>query len=360
MSLGCSKTRCKVPAETPTICPKTAKSRKRRKIWFAFVTAMASTAVGLVVSEIVVRLVCGVPLPEGWPPEQTQPDVSRGWALVPNTVGYTYTFQVNINSLGLRERELSPKGPKESRILVLGDSLVFGQGIADCDTIPALMEQILNVSVHDKETTYRVVNAGLRAYSTNQELALLRQLGETIRPDVVVLVWYWNDIYEASIEEIFASRSVKAKRMLSSAPPWEWHLRELTRRSALAMLVHDVWYHRQPPFADSPVVIASLGRLENYLDEFISLAEKGEFKFVMALAPNPSAVSGSHPCETHAARIKALAELRDIPVTNLLDPLRQLYLKAGRLPIIPYDGHYNADGNRAMAESMAKMVLSTE
>jgi hypothetical protein len=40
----------------------------------------------------------------------------------------------------------------------------------------------------------RAINGGLRGYATIHELALLRELGPAIRPDLVVLLWYTNDL----------------------------------------------------------------------------------------------------------------------------------------------------------------------
>jgi len=334
---------------------KTAKSKKRRQKWFALTAVLLSTSVGLILGEAIVRLICGVPLPLGWPPEQRQGNVVRGSALVPNSEYWLY-YPIKINGIGLRERELTSKGPNECRILLLGDSMVFGQGVDDRGTISALTEQVLNASVNNGGMRYRVVNGGIRGYSTNQELGLLREIGGAIQPDVVVLVWYWNDIAEADIEKQYADLSGRPKRELPSTPPWQWRIRELARRSAFLMLAHDALRFRDADSFDSSQIEGSLERLEDYLDEFLVLADEREFKFAIAIVPPPSALGNTHPFGTHAARIETRAESRAIPVVNLLEPLEELYSDTGRLPIIPYDGHYNSDGNRAMAEIMANFL----
>ena len=72
-------------------------------------------------------------------------DAPLGVRLSPNVErtmrrgGLTYT--VRTNSLGFRGREPAPRGAAEHRILFLGDSMVFGHGLGEEDTLPYLVEQ---------------------------------------------------------------------------------------------------------------------------------------------------------------------------------------------------------------------------
>ena len=93
------------------------------------------------------------------------------------------------NSHGQRDVERSVIRPAgvESRILVLGASVVEGVGIRELDdTIPRRLEARLGPG-------FEVLNFGVSAYCTRAKVELLRVKGLPFRPDVVVLVVTRND-----------------------------------------------------------------------------------------------------------------------------------------------------------------------
>src|SRR4030095_7046576 len=79
-----------------------------------------------------------------------------------------FTERRQINSAGLRGEEVRPDGTFDKRILVLGDSLVFGHGVGDADSFPARLETVL------REQTQRVevLNGGVPGYGTDQSYQL--------------------------------------------------------------------------------------------------------------------------------------------------------------------------------------------
>lgn len=98
-----------------------------------------------------------------------------------------------VNSIGLRGPEIpTPKPTGESRILWLGDSIVFGIGVDYENTIPANVERMANENTRvDK---YCVVNMGVPSYNTEQELIQLETVGLGLQPDAVMLLFALNDI----------------------------------------------------------------------------------------------------------------------------------------------------------------------
>jgi hypothetical protein len=115
-------------------------------------------------------------------------DQELGWFPVPNS---TSTFSgirsrvttIRDNSLGLRDIE--PDDGAKPTILVLGDSFVWGYAVE--------AEERLTEFVRQRRPDYRVVNAGVAGYGTDQAYLLLRRLWERIKPDIVVLVTFYND-----------------------------------------------------------------------------------------------------------------------------------------------------------------------
>jgi len=107
--------------------------------------------------------------------------------------GTTYGKPVYRNIDHFRDRDfVIPKPENTQRILVLGDSFTWGIGLDVNDTIPKLMEKTLNAQL----TTSRVevINAAIPGFNTVKQLRLLKNRGLKYEPDIIVLIYYLNDI----------------------------------------------------------------------------------------------------------------------------------------------------------------------
>jgi len=93
---------------------------------------------------------------------------------------------------GFRGREYPVEKPKGTfRILVIGDSLVYGQGVAPTESVPAQMERLLNHSRGDQ--FYHVLNISKCGYGMADYLPLFTEVAEGFKPDAVVLSMCHND-----------------------------------------------------------------------------------------------------------------------------------------------------------------------
>jgi len=103
---------------------------------------------------------------------------------------------VSINAHGTRgpARPLD-RGEDVARVVVLGDSVAFGQEIPYSDTLGARVETLLG---ERGARRWEVWNLAFPGYNTVQSAAALGGLGARLAPDVVVLVWVTNDA--ASLE----------------------------------------------------------------------------------------------------------------------------------------------------------------
>lgn len=128
-------------------------------------------------------------------------DRTKGWFHAPGSHGRAFlggpdAGRVRINALGLRGPEVTRvRPPGTRRVLVLGDSYVFGVGVDEEHLFTTCLERRLSRDGARVE----VVNAGVSGYSTDQQLLLLQELGPQLRPDVVVLVMCDND-FEGNCE----------------------------------------------------------------------------------------------------------------------------------------------------------------
>lgn len=314
--------------------------------------------VGLFACELLVRVSIGVPLVERTPLLRVQANPQRGWEMVPGEAHYTYLERVEINSLGLRGPEVPlEKEPGEVRVLVLGDSLTYGQGVGERDTVPARLEQRLREL--EPNRPWRVINAGHRGYSMRQSLGLLAELGERIAPDVVLFLWYWNDLDPVDVARIHRRLSETGPVTLDIGAPFEgwaalrWHGRQLLRRSALLMYLHELRKLGAgppgPEYAEQ-----GFARLERELDEFAARCAALSARPLFGIVPDVGSLLRPHWTDALVAGASERAAARGLPLIELAPALAPLLAHTGRPPILVFDGHYDPTGNRALAEALVE------
>ena len=113
-----------------------------------------------------------------YPEETRQPvvfDAELGWFHAPNMVT---ARGIRTNSLGLRDIEVSPT--TKPTMLFVGDSFVYGNGVKDGERFTDVLRP--------KLPNFRIVNAGVAAYGTDQQFLLLQRLWPKLEPSVVVLI----------------------------------------------------------------------------------------------------------------------------------------------------------------------------
>ena len=96
------------------------------------------------------------------------------------------------NSLGIRDREISLlKSSNVIRILALGDSYIWGEGLHENELITSKIEKHLD-SVYTQ--TVEVINSGIGAFNTRDEYSQLVRLFPVYKPDIVILFFFTNDL----------------------------------------------------------------------------------------------------------------------------------------------------------------------
>jgi hypothetical protein len=105
---------------------------------------------------------------------------------VPGGRGKIVGVDTQINSLGFRGPELPARKPAGAwRAAVLGDSVVFGQGVREEDTLPAQLQRRLSAR---SSRPVEVINAGVRGYNLAHYRILLEARLLALDPDLLVLV----------------------------------------------------------------------------------------------------------------------------------------------------------------------------
>jgi lysophospholipase L1-like esterase len=102
-----------------------------------------------------------------------------------NRINFSHQFQgtiVSINKNGLRDKYTPYENKNHrKRILVLGDSIVWGYGVNDGETFSDFLES--------KFSDTDVINMSITGYGTGEEMMLLQYEGLRYNPDMVILVF---------------------------------------------------------------------------------------------------------------------------------------------------------------------------
>jgi lysophospholipase L1-like esterase len=342
-----------------------APARPKRRWRTRVLALVVSTFLALLLAEVAVRALVGTPLAERLPILRVRANPHRGWEMMPSEEHYTYQHRVHVNALGLRGSEIGAKAQGERRVLCLGDSLIYGQGVADDETLPAQLEALLEADAASG-ASWSAVNGGLRAYGTSQELGLLEELGPRIEPDFVVLFWFWNDIVERPIPETCARYEASGpvafdtNEVMQGWAVWKWRALQLARRSALVMYTWDQVRLRRASFYSRDVIDSGLSHLETALPRFRALCEKIAARPIVAVIPDHGTLEGPHPSSAISARAIELARAAGLAVIDLSPALEALSTSKTEELTIPFDGHYTAAANRAMATRVAETLREME
>lgn len=320
-----------------------------------------SLLVGFSVLELSLRALYDPPVVFVYPQESYDIDPEMGYMLRPMQTAFTHDRPVRTNSLGLRDRQIAPDPtPGTLRVLALGDSQTFGNGLAASDTWPKQLEHMLNETVPNR---WEVINAGVAGTDTWQHEILLQRLLKAMNTHVVVLALFVNDVVPRS-----NPRSVQASEQTNT---WKKRVAYLLKRSAVVTVTYNrllpVWYawqYRQGRSTEDAVLSGSYDeraergwrQVDQSLRVMKELCRAREIAFLMAILPRRDQVSGDRSWRAYNDRARAIAEAHGIRVVDLLTSLSGAYRVKGDSLFITWDGHNSGAANHVIAKRLSTIL----
>jgi hypothetical protein len=168
---------------------KPARKTTKRAAGLKLIMAAASLGVSLLVAEMLYRSslraggFAGTATPDQY--QFYRYDSLLGWANAPGQTGTfkrpEFNYPIEINTHGMRQHELPKLKPaRTKRIAVLGDSFIWGIGVADDDRLTELIENRLQST--------QVLNFGVSGYAPIQYHLMVPRV-MALDPDIIVLVF---------------------------------------------------------------------------------------------------------------------------------------------------------------------------
>jgi len=322
-----------------------------------------------------------------YPPSST---LAMRWGAIP--------YEVRTNALGFRGKEIELAVPSgRTRILAIGDSVTDGFFADNDATYPAQLQSFLRNKGRDVE----VINAARGGGSIDKEYAILKEHGFPLRPDVVVLTFVTNDIFdirERSLDNLLTRdlhprAQTFSNRLLTETALGEWvtdralRMRFRTYRAAEYPSAaggaeakdsrYDLWggdrfeenvrsFRQLTKNMDGMILgetfsVEVQGIIEKYLailEQMRKDCEERKARLVFVYFPAYSQVYD--PSASLAIRdlFQKECAARSIDFIDLTEPFRRE--GAGKaLHLAPVDYHPNPEGNRLMARTIGARLLTT-
>lgn len=279
-------------------------------------------------------------------------DEKRGFRLAPNLRGITFNgAPLSTNSLGFRgaTEYPVPKPTLPTRVLALGDSFTFGEGVTDAETWPAQLQGLL--------PGIEVANLGAPAYAHDQMLYALQDQGVAVEPDVVILGFYLYDKWRDELtfycgEKPRFSRLHGDWRVENQPIPKPWEVYDAHRRLPLVYAVPRVLIETflQAPLTDK----SGDERATEIIRQIRALTESKGARFVLVNLPEgpserPSSSGFFHGfcAQTGTECVDTAPLFGEVGGTDDVAALRAKFQ-------LPNDIHYSPEGYGVVGEALRR------
>ena len=264
----------------------------------------------------------------------------------PNSQAFLMGVDVKINALVFRDREISvQKSAGTFRILALGDSTTFGWGVPFGQTYAKILEKSLNENPPSpKWSQYEVINTGIGNYNTAQEVALFKERGLPLNPDLVIIGWYINDA------EPTPKPSDNWLMYHSYAAVWIASNCDSLLRNVGARVTYKDYYNglyeaSQPGWLKSQAAFGELA----------ALCRQRKIPLHIVLIPELHTLAGNYEFKHLDDLIRDVGKKNDVPVLDLIDAF-----PAGGDPkqfwASPEDDHPNGAANVLMGDKISETL----
>lgn len=335
-------------------------SRTRERLG-TLALVLGSVGVSLALAEGVARWTWREPPPPAPPPRaapgEALPELGPTDLVRPNVRGLYGGVVVETNRWGFRGPDVPRRKPPGAfRIVLVGDSIAMGQGVAYEDTYGARVERALRRDGHRVE----VLNLGASGLDAGQIVERLKKVGAPLGPDLVVYGFTLNDIegpfYRDDREAARAWAAERRARRQASArsPSYLWRVLEPRLASLRELLapppgsyvhtLNDNYFHNPAAWSALESVFQDLARGQRAMGACVHVLIHPRLHFLHRL----------HPFRRHYAAVAAAVRARGLTATVAFPHF--LGEDAPSLWVSPTDPHPNARGHALLAEALLEGI----
>jgi hypothetical protein len=277
-------------------------------------------------------------------PDKFQGDESIGYRLWPSrrTVldgmrrGESSSIPLVSNSDGFRSSREFDEPDERLRILVIGDSFVFGLGVHEKDRVTEQLEAM--------EPGWRVDNMGMAGWGVDLMIRALEKFGPKVKPDVVVLAIYADDFlrllpYFAGMGYPLPKFELSGSELVTVPFPYP---NPLERLRVVQWFYQRRWNRHHNLYNRNRYDLHTA-----LLDRYLKDATTMDFRPVVTFFP----VRGGGEEENQDRRrfLQDWTSQKKVPYIDLTDVFHEI---DDNKTFLPGDIHWNAAGHRLAAEQL--------
>lgn len=335
------------------------------------------------------RLVAAVDPQEvqGWGERPSlEPSEEFGWRLKPGVVTRlrweSYDYRVTAGANGFPAPAYpAARAPGGLRILTVGDAFTSAEGVDTDKSWPRLLERAL-AEAPGRQGPVEVANFGITGYGPAQDAAVIRRFAPELRPDLVVVGFFVNDILDIDQDDEAFRDSIGFGKVEPDSLPTLLRLEQLRQwmRLRLEGLIEE-WVQGRPSshgyllgnFAALEVGAADeprrLAAVEARLREIGEAARRSGAEVLLMVIPASVQVCGPRDLAYYPRHVDLADRARFDPEApqRIADDLARrlgfgLYdLRADlrAMPVCPYQRrnmHFTEAGHRRVAELLAQRL----
>ncbi|GAK57009.1 hypothetical protein U27_03973 [Candidatus Vecturithrix granuli] len=247
-----------------------------------------------------------------------------------------------------------------TRIMIVGDSLTFGDGVKATETYPYQLKEKLHSRLDGQ---FQVVNLGIMELNTDQQALILTRsnpyFGEPVLkldPDLVILTFSVDDI---------EGRPDSRERPEINLLPRDVH-QFLSDRSRLYLLLHRTFNDALSSTGIRPSYSAYLQRLyrehspkwqefQQSLNLFMDTVQQAQKPMLLVIFPALEHLDETHPFLDLYAHVKDLASAKGVEVLNLFPAFYGKDASALRVSLL--NNHPNAQAYEIAAEAIYNTLI---
>jgi hypothetical protein len=245
-----------------------------------------------------------------WHPTDNTTETRKGLILEGASRIVVYEgIEYQINSFGIRNKELPQKEKNSVRIMALGDSFIWGDGQRNEELITVKLENILNNSLTDK---VEVINTGIGGFNTQDEFNQLVRLSPVYQPDLVIQFFFTNDVLAVTNDNRVSDRKVVYHmwmRKNSKFYSWLYYLIKSTINAEVSfpefILPQDYFNldDKKPGWA----------AFKDYTLRIKNICSSNGIKYCFVLIPTLTNLDENYPYTELSGKVEEFVQINNIP-----------------------------------------------
>jgi len=290
-----------------------------------------------------------------------------GWEFTPHATNAARGTQPGpkaylINNRGFRDnsnQDWTPWHSTDTKIIAVGDSVTAGPSVSYSDTYSARLEEVLR----QRTLPARVVNGGVDATNTRQQLAWLQHKGLPLKPDLVLLGYFMNDIETRSFENLPGFAQFFMRHFHFGVFLSQRIVQTIRNHRKLSRYEVDFNPKTQRPLVCGGYVLEILQAYQTekwqkntlWIQRMADLCRSNGIHFGVIIFPFEPQIRGICPLQAQS-EIAQFLNQAGIPFLDMAESFRKIPSDGFYIPGDPV--HLSASGHRAVAEAIGEWLAA--